>query len=409
MRSTRDAPEPAACLVPGLHPWQGSSVSGLDFLVEKIRELRTSGLYREIDDGERRAQVEVCARRLDIEMIDASSNDYLSYASEVSRETSPDRPPLGSGASRLIHGTRREHRELEAELATWVKQPKALLFASGYAANVGTISALAQPGDVIVSDALNHASIVDGCRLSGAQIEVTAHCRADAMESVLATHAGKRRCWVVSETYFSMDGDSPDLRRIRKLCDAYDTAMIVDEAHALGVFGPQGSGVCRACGVIPDVVVGTFGKSVAAQGAFVASNTLVRDWIWNRARSFVYSTAISPMLASLVMKNVLRLRADELRRQDLVHAANRFRANLAERGIRVVPESHGPIIPILLTSPQRAMQAAATLGDLGVLVQAIRPPTVPENSSRVRVTLHAGLTQAQLSHLTEAVIQACQE
>ncbi len=392
-------------LVPGLHPWHNVSVSGLTYLVDEIRWLKAAGLYREVDGGERRAQVLKNAGQLGIEMIDASSNDYLNYNAEVSRETS--RPSLGSGASRLIHGTRLEHCELEAELANWVIHSKTLLFTSGYAANVGTISALAQPGDVIVSDALNHASIVDGCRLSRAHIEITPHCQVEAIEAVLAANAGKRRCWVVSESYFSMDGDSPDLKRLREICDAFDAAMIVDEAHALGIFGPEGSGLCRAHGVHPDVLIGTFGKSVAAQGAFVASDPTVREWLWNRARSFVYSTAMSPLLASLIMQNVLRTRIDEPRRQKLLRAAILFRARLAHHGIETLPASHGPIVPIVLTSPQRALQVAAKLEQAGVLAQAIRPPTVPADSSRIRITLNAGLNELQLAYLSDAVIQAC--
>src|SRR5262249_8238829 len=155
----------------------------------------------------------------------------------------------------------------------------ALLFSSGYAANVGVVAALARPGDVIVSDALNHASIIDGCRLSGASVRVVPHRDAGAVEAALATSGGATHRWVVTETYFSMDGDSPDLPALRAACDRHDAALVVDEAHALGVLGPRGTGLCAAAGIRPDVLIGTAGKALGLQGAFVAGSCSLRRWL----------------------------------------------------------------------------------------------------------------------------------
>lgn len=355
------------------------------------------------------------AQSLGVDFIDASSNNYLNrsdYFSDVSRETPFSILPgqhaqLGAGASRLIHGTRPEHSELEAELSRWVGHEKALLFSSGYAANIGVISALVQPHDLIISDELNHASIVDGCRLARAEIQITAHLDVSAVESALKAYASARRCWVVTESYFSMDGDSPDLQTIRTLCNTYGAAMIVDEAHALGVFGPEGSGLSSANHVNSDVLIGTFGKALGAQGAFVASSSLVTDWLWNRARSFVYSTAMSPLLAASIGANLRAIKADDAARTRLGTMASWFRSTLAANQIPVTPHSHGPIVPILYSDSARAMSAATHLGQVGILAQAIRPPTVPENTSRIRLTLHAGLSQSHLERLAHAVIQTC--
>lgn len=387
----------------------------LDFLEDQIQVLRTNGLYRSPDDGSIRQQVANNAQALGVDFVDASSNNYLNrseYSPNVSRETpfgssSGQLPSLGAGASRLIHGTRPEHSQLESDLSQWVGQEKSLLFSSGYAANVGVISALVQPEDLIVSDELNHASIIDGCRLARAQIRITAHRDVPAIESALLANAKRNRCWVVTESYFSMDGDSPDLRAIRSLCNKYGAVLIVDEAHALGVFGPQGSGLCPANHVKADVLIGTFGKALGAQGAFVATSRVATDWLWNRARSFVYSTAMSPALAASVAANVRAIRTDDEARTRLERMASWFRSQLNENQIPITAHSHGPIVPILYPDSTRAQEAAARLGQLGILVQAIRPPTVPENSSRIRLTLHAGLRQTQLERLAASIIETC--
>ena len=389
----------------------------LDFLETRIEALRASGLYRNPDGGNDRLRVIANAQALGVDFIDGSSNNYLNrsdYFPDVSRETPfsishGQSARLGAGASRLIHGTRPEHSELEADLSQWVGQDSALLFSSGYAANVGVISALVQPEDLIISDELNHASIIDGCRLARAQIRITAHRDACAIESALLANAATHRCWVVTESYFSMEGDSPDLRAIRSLCDNYGAVMIVDEAHALGVFGPQGSGLCPANHVKADVLIGTFGKALGAQGAFIASSRIATDWLWNRARSFVYSTAMSPLLAASIAANVRTIRADDEARHRLGSMASWFRSKLDANQIPVTAHSHGPIIPILYSEPTRAMKAADSLGELGILAQAIRPPTVPQNSSRIRLTLHAGLDRSQLERLAESVIQTCKQ
>ncbi|CAN98330.1 putative 8-amino-7-oxononanoate synthase [Sorangium cellulosum So ce56] len=322
------------------------------------------------------------------------SNDYLGYAglalpSEVGTAS-------GAGASRLVSGTHEAHLMAERELAAWLSVEATLLFSSGYAANVGTVAALARPGDVVVSDALNHASLIDGCRLSGATVEVVGHVDVEAVEGALVRARGARRRWVVTESLFSMDGDTPDLPRLRELCDRHDAALIVDEAHALGVFGPRGAGLCAEAGVRPDVLIGTLGKSLGLHGAFVAGSSTLRTYLWNRARSFVYSTGISPVVALAAVERVRRAAADDPARARLTMITRRLRSGLLALGAELLPGSSGPILPWLLKSPGAAVEMSRRLASEGVLVQAIRPPTVPAGTSRLRIVANASLSESDV-------------
>ncbi|WP_437733168.1 aminotransferase class I/II-fold pyridoxal phosphate-dependent enzyme [Sorangium sp. So ce1335] len=327
-------------------------------------------------------------------MLVLCSNDYLGYA-DLPWSPGGD-AASGAGASRLVSGTHEAHLMAERELASWLGTESALLFSSGYAANVGTLAALARPGDVIVSDALNHASIIDGCRLSRAAVEVVRHCDLPSVEEALVRAAGARRRWVVTESLFSMDGDTPDLRALRALCDRHDAALIVDEAHALGVCGPRGAGLCAATGVRPDVFVGTLGKSLGLHGAFVAGSSTLRTYLWNRARSFVFSTGISPMLALATVDRVRRAAADDAGRARLAMVTAQLRSGLRSLGARLLPASSGPILPWILESPAAAVEMSQRLAREGILVQAIRPPTVPAGTSRLRITSSASLSEADV-------------
>ncbi|HEU4410503.1 MAG TPA: 8-amino-7-oxononanoate synthase [Polyangiaceae bacterium] len=332
-----------------------------------------------------------------------SSNDYLGLARGPLAPAEGPAPDPGAGASRLVSGERPEHRELERDLAAWLGAPAALAFSSGYAANVGLLTALAGPGDLVVSDALNHASIVDGCRLSRARVAVVAHRDAGAVARALAEHRpeGGRR-FVVTESYFSMDGDSPDLAALRRVADDHGAALLVDEAHALGVFGPEGRGLASAQGVRPDALVGTFGKALGAQGAFVAGSADLVAWLWNRARTFVYSTGLSPLVASLVRANVAVARRADAPRARLAALAERLRGALRALGYRVPEASHGPVVPLLVGPSRAALELSSALAERGLWVPAIRPPTVPEGSARLRVTLHARLPEAELERAIDA-------
>lgn len=309
----------------------------------------------------------------------------------------------GAGASRLIAGEHQEHQELERFLAEWLQLEAALVFTSGYAANVGLLSAIAGRGDLVVSDERNHASIIDGIRLSRAEVEIVPHLDVAATERALARHAESAapgRRWIVTEGYFSMDADSPDLRALRALCDQYDAALLVDEAHSLGVLGPGGRGVCAEQEVEPDAVIGTFGKAFGAGGAFVAGPAILVEWLWNRARSFVFSTGLSPVVAALALANARTALARPELRARTAAAAVRLRSGLAEAGVTAL--GYGHVIPVVLGDPAAALRISQALAERGIRAQAIRPPTVAPGTSRLRLAASAALSEQDLAEATLA-------
>jgi 8-amino-7-oxononanoate synthase len=357
--------------------------SPLHSLREDLARLEDEGLLRARPRPPSEGDVVLC------------SNDYLGLADEPA-------PPsaLGASASRLVCGERDEHAGLEADLADWLHLPDALVFSSGYAANVGTLSSLARAGDLLLSDALNHASIVDGARLARAEVQVFPHRDLEAVRRLLG-HAGDRRVWVVTESYFSMDADSPDLRALRQVCEAAGAALVVDEAHALGVFGPDGRGLCAEVGVVPEVLVGTLGKALGASGAFVAGSRELVQWLWNRARSFVFSTGLSPAVAEGARRNLRRARSDPALRARALARAGELRSGLARLGIRT--GGHGVIVPWVIGEPKQAVRIASALQSLGVFAQAIRPPTVPPGGSRIRFTTSAKHTSDDIQRALHAI------
>jgi len=379
-------------------------------LEAQLARLKARGLFRDPEDAWARAEVREQAERAGVAFLDVTSNDYLGLArgavtrADVSRETA-----LGAGASRLVQGTHAEHEALELALAEWVGMPTALLFSSGFAANVGVVSALADAGSVVVSDALNHASLIDGCRLSRAQVAVVPHRDLRAVDAALAGARGAVSRWVVTESYFSMDGDIADLRALRALCDRHRAYLIVDESHALGVFGPEGGGRCRLDSVQPEVVIGGLGKAVGAQGGFAAGSDLLRAYLWNRARSFVFSTAPSPSLSASTLANLRVVQSAERERAHLHELCASLRQELLARGLPIVADSVGPIVPLFGGPGTRVMDLALHLRRQGILAQPIRPPTVPEGFSRLRLSLNARLTLADVQRLADAVDQAWRE
>ena len=376
-------------------------------LSESLLELRAAGLLREPDDGLARAQVTAEAARLGLPLLDASSNDYLGLAGVcVSRETLVK---AGTAASRLVHGTSDEHLILESELAAWVGAESALLFSSTYAANIGLISAIGVPGSLIVSDAANHASLIDGARLAKAEVAIVPHLDLGSIRSALARGRDAKACWFVTESYFSMDGDGPDMRALRALCDEYDASLVVDEAHALGVFGPNGAGRCGEAGIKPDVLVGALGKAIGTHGGFVAGSVGLRAFLWNRARSFVFSTAVSPQHAELTARQLGAVRASNDLRSNLEAKSARLRSALMASGLDLAPNSFGPIVSIIMGSSTRALTVAERVRGLGILAQAIRPPTVPGGSARVRLTVKATFRDEDVQRLARAVTEACRE
>jgi 8-amino-7-oxononanoate synthase len=345
-----------------------------------------------------------------IEVLNLASNDYLGLAGDgrLARAASGalDEGGVGAGASRLIVGNHRAHVELEAAVADWLRCSGARLFNSGYAANTGVLAALARPGDAIFSDELNHASIIDGCRLSRAEVVVFPHLDLAALAAALARSTHRRRL-VVSESVFSMDGDLADVDGLASLCARYDAALVLDEAHAMGVLGPEGRGLAAAQGVVPAVLIGTFGKALGTYGAFAATTRAVADLLWNRARPFVFSTALPPPLAAATLASLEIVRGAEgnARRGSLAAHARRLRAGVPA----AVGASESPIAPILIGDDQRVMALSARLLVERVFVQGIRPPTVPPGTARLRVGLVASLSDQELDRAIAALSNAMRQ
>jgi len=369
-----------------------------------LSELEAAGLLRRPlrISGPQGPELEIDGRRV----LCFCSNNYLGLADHPSLvaavTASAHDEGVGATASRLITGTMDAHREAEVAYAEFVGAPAAALFSTGYAANVGTVQALAGPDDVIFSDALNHASLIDGCRLSRAKVHVYSHRDVDHLESLLREHRpASRRALVVTDSLFSMDGVAAPLRDISSLARSFDAGLLVDEAHALGVFGPAGRGLAAARGVEPDVVVGTLGKSFGVAGAFVAASEEVVSLIRNQARSFVYSTAPPPMVARAAIAALELVREADHARDTLLANAATLRAGLRSLGFEV-PDGDSQILPIFMGENDRTMQLSAKLLARGVFVQGIRPPTVPEGTARLRLTPMATHRPEQIERAIEA-------
>jgi 8-amino-7-oxononanoate synthase len=285
-------------------------------------------------------------------------------------------------------------------VADWLATDASLAFSSGYAANTGLLGAVAGPDDLVVSDALNHASIIDGIRLSRARIAVVPHCDAESVCRALRQRR-ERRAFVVTETYFSMDADSPDLRALRQICDELDAALVVDEAHALGVLGPSGRGLAAEAGIQADALVGTFGKAFGVAGAFVAGSSTLIQWLWNRARSFVFSTGLSPVVASAALESLMVALETPALRETARHRAQALRDGMERVGAE--PSGYGHIVPWIIGDVRDALRLAAGLRARGIHALAVRPPSIPYGTARLRLTSTAAHSREDIERAIAAI------
>ncbi len=338
------------------------------------------------------------------------SNDYLGLASHPAlAEAASDaagRWGTGAGASPLVSGHMTPHRQLEQKLAAFKGYETCLLFGSGFLANTGVIAALAGAGDVVLSDALNHASIVDGCRLSRAETIVYAHNDLAALERGLEQAAG-RDAVIVTDAVFSMDGDVAPLAGIAALAQRYGARVVVDEAHATGVLGPGGRGLVAELGLEDhvDVITGTLGKALGSYGAFVCCNAETAQFLVNRARSLIFSTALPPTVVASALAALELLIAEPELVDRLGQNAALLRGELAAAGL-AVESGTMPIIPLLVGDPEQAVAMSATALAAGAFAQAIRPPTVPDGTSRLRLAVSAAHTEADLRSAAAVFAQA---
>jgi len=335
------------------------------------------------------------------------SNDYLGLANhpsniEALRNALPE-TGLGGAASHLICGHHEAHHLLEERLAAFTGRSSALFFSTGYMANLGAISALAGRGDTVFSDQLNHASIIDGCSLSRATVRRYPHGDVASLAVMLAETPGHKL--VVTDGVFSMDGDVAPLRELADVCRAHDALLVVDDAHGFGVLGPQGRGSVAELGLceadVP-VLVGTLGKAAGTSGAFVAGPVMLMDYLVQKARTYIYTTAMPPALALASCTSLELIEQGDDRRAHLHSLIERFRRDAAAFGYQLMP-SRTPVQPIMIGGNQEALALSQALEACGLLVTAIRPPTVPEGEARLRVTLSAAHSHDDLECLLQAL------
>lgn len=338
------------------------------------------------------------------------SNDYLGLAShpEVisSFKDAADRYGVGSGASHLVCGHSQPHQALEETLAEFTGRPRALLFSSGYMANVGTLCALLQKGDQVFEDRLNHASLLDGGLFSGARFQRFAHSDTVNLEKKLR-HIETGEKLVVVDGVFSMDGDIAPLPELANLCERNDACLMVDDAHGLGVLGAEGAGSLQHFGLshkqVP-ILMATLGKGLGTAGAFIAGSEELIEGLIQLARSYIYTTAMPPAVAAATLTSLKIIKREPERRQQLATLINRFRAGASQLGLPLMP-SQTAIQPLMIGAAENAMLISQSLAASGILVSAIRPPTVPAETARLRITLTASHTSAQVDQLLDVLRQ----
>ena len=348
------------------------------------------------------------------EGIDLSSNDYLGLAAHPRiAERLADavrRDGLGSTGSRLLRGHRESLTAVERRFAEFKGTERSLYFSSGYLANLAVLTTLSEAGDTVYSDARNHASLIDGARLSRARRVVFAHNDPEALATLLTEATGEGQSFVVTESLFSMDGDMAPLAEYASLCRMAGAALIVDEAHAVGIYGEDGSGLIQATGVGDDVFlsINTAGKALGVAGAFVAGPAWAVDYLIQRARSFVFSTAPPPALAAALESSLDIVSMEPERRDRLRSRSRHLRALLAAAGIEV-PPGESQIVPVIVGDNRVATTIARDLQDRGFDVRAIRPPSVPAGTARLRISVNAGLSETDLERFVGALRQCLME
>jgi 8-amino-7-oxononanoate synthase len=378
----------------------------LSWIADELASLRRDDLLRELPAplGCQGPVVERAGRRL----VNFASNDYLGLAANerlIAAAVAACRAEgVGRGASPLICGRAEAHAELEQRLAAFEGAEAALVFPSGFAANAGVIPALVDRGDAIFADAKNHASLIDGCRLARATTHVYAHRDVGALEKLLASSAQARRRLIVTDTLFSMDGDLAPLAEIAGLARRYDSMLLVDEAHATGVFGEHGRGVAEVVGVEDPAIIriGTLSKALGAAGGFVCGTRDLIQWLANRARSYVFSTAQPAATSAAACAALDLVEAEPQRGARLLDTAKRLRWELGQRGWNT-GDSASQIIPLVVGEPSAAMQLSAELRERGYWIPAIRPPSVPAGESLLRLSLTAGHTEEMVAGLLGAL------
>ncbi len=379
-----------------------------DRIRTELDELKSLDRYRVLPDITARdgKDIEVNGEML----LNLSSNDYLGLGDDkellegYGREFRKSSHAMTSSSSRLLTGNHPLYDQLEKALAALYGRQSAMVFNSGYHANIGILPAHCNRHDLVLSDRLNHASIIDGMKIAESPYQRFRHCDYDHLEELLEGARGRyRQIFIVTESVFSMDGDLADLARLVALKEKYGAFLIVDEAHGVGVFGERGLGLSETAGMVPqiDIITGTFGKALASTGAYAVMSSLVREYLLNTMRSFIFTTALPPVILGWSLLTLERQASMVSERAALLRLAARLRNELVGRGFDVPGESH--IVPVVTGGNDLAVALAARLKDAGFLCMPVRPPTVPEKGARIRISLRSTLSWEDIARIPEII------
>ena len=382
-------------------------LESLHWLEEDLGAIRSDDLFRPVRVRLGRQSGTVTLN--DLQLINFGSNDYLGYAGDSRLIKASAKGACsegaGAGASPLVSGHSALHESLGQNISSLLDTEETLIFPSGYAANTSTIACLTGPHDLIVSDAHNHASIIDGCRLSGANVQIYPHRNITEAANLLRSIPARRRL-IVTDSLFSMDGTIAPLADMAQLAHDTKSMLLVDEAHATGLFGIHGSGLVEETGIASSVAVriGTLSKALGSSGGFVSGHRTLIDYLKHRARSWMFSTAHPPASAAAAIQAIKLLSEEPFRRKKLTESAALFRQKLLSHGVDI-GDAEAHVVPVFVKTPQRAVQIAASLVRDGFFVPAIRPPSVPTDSSLLRVSLSYIHTQDTIDSLSNSIIK----
>lgn len=382
-------------------------LESLHWLEEDLGAIRSDDLFRPVRVRLGRQSGTVTLN--DLQLINFGSNDYLGYAGDSRLIKASAKGACsegaGAGASPLVSGHSALHESLGQNISSLLDTEETLIFPSGYAANTSTIACLTGPHDLIVSDAHNHASIIDGCRLSGANIRIYPHRNITEAANLLRSIPARRRL-IVTDSLFSMDGTIAPLADMAQLAHDTKSMLLVDEAHATGLFGIHGSGLVEETGIASSVAVriGTLSKALGSSGGFVSGHRTLIDYLRHRARSWMFSTAHPPASAAAAIQAIKLLSEEPFRRKKLTESAALFRQKLLSHGVDI-GDAEAHVVPVFVKTPQRAVQIAASLVRDGFFVPAIRPPSVPTDSSLLRVSLSYIHSQDTIDSLSNSIIK----
>ncbi|MCF6154711.1 MAG: 8-amino-7-oxononanoate synthase [Candidatus Brocadia sp.] len=373
----------------------------IEFILDELNTLKDRTLLREYKtiESPQNPYIQINGKSY----LSFCSNNYLGLANHPKIKQAAiaaiHQYGWGTGASRLVSGTMTLHQELEAKIAEFKGAEAALLFPTGYMANLGALCALVSKGDIVLGDKLNHASIIDGCRLSGAEFRIYPHKDVSQLESLLQRSSGYRRKLVVTDSVFSMDGDTAPLTEIAGIAKKYNAIIMVDDAHATGVFGKQGKGMIEHYGLEGkiDIIMGSFSKAIGSIGGFIAGSKDLIDFLKNKARPFIYTTALPPAVCAASLAGLTLIQEDASLMDKLWKNINYLKSQLSKFINTIAVES--PIVPLVIGSAEDAINVSMKLYENGILIPAIRPPTVPQGTSRLRISLMATHTEDDIDKL----------